>query len=573
VLRDLHIRNLAVVEETRIEFGPGLNILTGETGAGKSIVVDSLALLGGSRASGELIRSDADVLSVTGVFEPDGDGWREVLEQAGLESAGSELMVRREISRAGRNRVFVDDRPVTLGLLASMAPHLLGIHTQREELGLVSPELQRRWLDRSGGRPGQEISLKVRRLYCDYAELRARLERITGDERLRLERIDLLQFQAGEIDAARLETGEEESLRRERSILRHSEAIREALGTAYVLLLDDDDSAVDRIARAQKQLETVSEWQSEAAAWSETLGDVRIGLEDIARELGQRLAGVAADPGRLNAVEERLAQLERLFRKYQPSSEDTLAQREEIRRELEELEGDTAQREELVERVDAALAVYREAAIELSARREEWGEKLVGTVHRELADLAMKRARFQVKLERRRSPGSRLTVVGEAVEFSAEGFDRVVFQLSANPGEEMLPLARSASGGELSRVYLAVQLGVRGDGKPAGTTLVFDEVDSGIGGAEAAALGRKLRRLARGGQILVVTHLPQVASHADRHFKVAKRVIRGRTCTWVDFLDPPARTEEVARMLGGKKVTALSRSHAEELIAAAERGG
>ncbi|MEE8277385.1 MAG: DNA repair protein RecN [Thermoanaerobaculia bacterium] len=571
MLRDLHLRNLAVVEEVGVEFGPGLNVLTGETGAGKSIVVDSLALLAGARASSELVRSGADLLSVAGIFEPAGDRWRDVLGRAGLESVGAELVVRREISRTGRNRVFVDDRPVTLGLLAEVAPHLLRIHTQREELGMVAPEVQRAWLDGSGGAPARELRRRAQVLYDEYAELESRLERVSGDDRLRLERIDLLRFQAGEIDAAKLQSGEEEALRRERDLLRHSEAIREALGATYSLLFDDDAAAADRISQAERRLEAIVDWQPEATDWVSDLASFRIGLEEMARELRQRMDQVGSDPARLNAVEERLAQLERLFRKYRPTCEEILAYRGEIGRELEELRGDSEERQELARKVDDALAAFREVATELSARRWEWGVRLAESVHRELADLAMKRARFAVRLERHRAEASRLTVAGEPVEFSAKGFDQVVFQLAANPGEEMLPLARCASGGELSRVYLALQLAVRGEGEAAGTTLVFDEVDSGIGGAEAAALGRKLQRLSRGGQILAVTHLPQVASHADWHFQVNKRVTKGRTRTRVEPLDSGARIEEVARMLAGKKVTDLSRSHAQELIAVAER--
>ncbi len=572
VLRDLHIQNLAVVEEARVEFGPGLNVLTGETGAGKSIVVDSLALLAGARASSELIRTGAETLSVAGVFEPAGGKWREALLGAGFESVGGEVVVRREISRSGRNRVFVDDRPVTLSLLAEVGPFLLRIHTQREELGIVAPQLQRGWLDRSGGASAEEICRRVRSCYATYVELAARLERVSGDERLRMERIDLLRFQAGEIDAASLRSGEEDELRGERAVLRHAETIREALGASYSLLFEEDGAAADKISQAERHLESIAEWQPDARAWGESLSSYRLGLEEMARDLRDGLDRIGSDPERLNTVEERLARLERLFHKYAPTAAEILAIREEMARELQELESDSEEREELARQVEAALAAYREVALELSARRKEWGERLARVVQDELADLAMKRARFAVRLDRRRAEGSPVKVRGDSVDFSAEGFDQVIFQLAANPGEELLPLARTASGGELSRAYLALQLAVRGEGEASGATLVFDEVDSGIGGAQAAALGRKLKRLSRGGQILSVTHLPQLASHADVHLKVVKRVSEGRTLTRVEPLDDQARIDEVARMLAGKKVTPLSRSHAEELIAGAECG-
>jgi DNA repair protein RecN (Recombination protein N) len=297
-----------------------------------------------------------------------------------------------------------------------------------------------------------------------------------------------------------------------------------------------------------------------------------IGLQEMAHGMRHRLDSLEADPERLNAIEERLAVIDRLARKYGPTTAAVLEYRRQIGQELEELAGDQEQRADLEDQVLAALKEFRQAATELSHRRLDWGRQLVKRVHRELQDLAMAKARFEVELSRRRHEGSRLEIDGEPVEFSDYGFDQVIFKLAANPGEEMLPLASSASGGELSRIYLAMQLAVRGQGAGEVPTLVFDEVDAGVGGAEAAILGSKLQRLADGGQILAVTHLAQVASHADRHLRVRKRVIEGRTATKVVPLTEPERIEEVARMLAGKRVTSLSRSHAEELISSTARG-
>jgi DNA repair protein RecN (Recombination protein N) len=569
VLRDLHVRNLAVLAEVSVEFGPGLNVFTGETGAGKSIVVDSLALLAGARASSDLIRAGAELVAVTGVFAPDGDLWRRELEAAGVGVESDELVVRREISREGRNRVFINDQLVTLGLLAQIAPSLLRIHTQREELGLVSPDLQRSWLDTSGGQEAAELAERTAELYEAYAGLAARLERALGDDRLRQERIDLLRFQIGEIEAVRLRAGEEDELRRERELLRHAEAIRHALGISFGLLFEDEGAAVDRISGAARELEQIAEWESRAVGWGRGLQDLKIGLEEIASAIRQSLDEVESDPARLDTIEERLAVVERLTRKYGGSSAEVLAYRERGAAELEELQGDVEQQDELAARGEQALGAYRQVASQISRQRRVWGDRMVERVQTELQDLALKRARFAVQLDTRRSDSSPLLVAGEPVAFSDRGYDQVAFELAANPGEEMLPVAHSASGGELSRIYLALQLAVRGEGEAAATTLVFDEVDAGIGGAEAAALGRKLERLARGGQILAVTHLPQVASYADRHFRVHKRVAKGRTRTGVATLDHDQRVEEIARMLAGKKVTTTSLSHAQELIAGA----
>jgi DNA repair protein RecN (Recombination protein N) len=571
VLRDLHVRNLAVLEDVSVEFGPGLNVLTGETGAGKSIVVDSLALLSGVRATSELIRTGEQMLSVTGVFEPQGEQWRQVLKEAGLQSDSDALIVRREVNREGRNRVFVQDQPVTLALLTRLAPQLIRIHGQREELGLVSARLQRQWLDRSGGERGVEALRQVEERFGRFRDLATRLERVEGDDRLRQERIDLLKFQSGEIDAARLQAGEEDGLKAERDLQRHVEAIGTALGGSLGLLFEEESSASERLSMASRRLSEIAEWEEQSAIWSKDLETMSIELQEMAQGMRHRLDSLEADPERLNAIEERLAVLDRLARKYGQTSAEVLAHRERIGAELEELEGDVERLDELEEQLVGALEIYRQAAADLSSRRVEWGKQLEDRVHRELRDLAMAKARFEVELSTRHLEASRLELDGEPVSFSARGYDQVTFKLAANPGEEMLPLASSASGGELSRVYLALQLAVRGEGGGEVPTLVFDEVDAGVGGAEAAILGDKLQRLADGGQILAVTHLAQVASHADRHFKVRKRVSGGRTATRVDSLTKPDRVEEVARMLAGKRVTSLSRSHAEELIASTSR--
>jgi DNA repair protein RecN (Recombination protein N) len=569
VLRDLHVRNLAVIVEAEVRLGSGLNVLTGETGAGKSIVVDSLALLSGARASSDLIRTGAEVLSVTGVFEPSGDDWKAVLSAAGLDIEGDGLVVRREINRQGRNRVYLNDQPVTLNLLIAVAPYLLQIHTQREELGLVSPELQRNWLDRSGGPESSEPCRRVRQGFDEYRQWVSRLDRVEGNEQLRQERIDLLSFQMDEIDAARLQAGEDQALKVERDVLRHSEAITEALGSAYGLLFDDDEAAVERISQAARRLREISDWEPQGATWDEALEGLNVSLQDLTREVRDRLAMIESDPARLDAIEERLTLIDRLGRKHGCDGDEILTCRQQMALELEDLTADASRRDEIARELDRALGKFKRQAGRLSSRRRAWSAKMAERVHAELADLALGKARFAVQLNTRRRDDSPLQVDGIPVDFSAHGYDQVTYQLAANPGEDLAALSRSASGGELSRVYLAVQLAIRAGGPAVRTTLVFDEVDVGIGGAQAEALGRKLARLAVGGQILVVTHLPQVASHADHHFRVEKRQADGRTLTRVACLDSATRVEEVARMLGGRKITDLTRSHAQEMIATA----
>jgi DNA repair protein RecN (Recombination protein N) len=574
VLRELHVRNLAVLAEVSIDFGAGFNVLSGETGAGKSIVVDSLALLAGGRASDDMIRSGVDVLTVAGVFEPVGVGWREVLEGAGIEPEGSgdgspELLVRREIRRDGRNRVFVNNQPATVRVLGDLAPYLLRIHGQREELGLVTPDLQRAWLDRSGGAEAAELLERVGAAYDRWADLAARLADLTGDQRARDERLDLLRFQASEIDAAGLSAGEDDELRAERDLLRNAEAIGHALGTSAESLFEEEGSAVDRLARSEDLLAGIEGWQPEAAGWRSELEEARIRVEEVARSVRRRLDGIEADPRRLDAVEERLAAVERLCKKYGPEADAVLARRREIGEEIERLEGAAVSREELEEQTAAALDEYRQAALDLSARRAAWGAELAGRIHEEIAELALGKARLEVSLRRRRREGSPLVVGGEPVEPGRDGIDQVVFLFAPNPGEEPQPLSRIASGGELSRVSLGLQLATRGE-REAAPTLIFDEVDVGVGGAQAAALGRKLRRLSASGQILAVTHLPQVASYGHHHLRVAKSVDAGRTSTTIEELAGERRVAEVARMLAGREVTELSVSHARELLEGAE---
>ena len=573
MLRDLHVRNLAVLAEASVDFGPGLNVLSGETGAGKSIVVDSLALLAGGRASAELIRTGADTLTVTGTFAPAGETWKRLLADAGVEADGDELVVRREVSREGRNRSFVDDQPVTVRLLAELAPHLLAIHGQRDELGLADPDLQRGWLDRSGGAEAEPLRARTSAAWERYRDLAERLERLTGDERARRDRLDTLRFQLGELDGAHLKAGEEEELRAERSVLRHAEAILRGLGGAARDLSEDDGAAAERLRRAAESLAEVGEWEPRAAAWARELEELRIRFDDVALAVSRRAGEIEADPARLDAVEERLAALERLFRKYGDGSAALLERRARVAAEIAELDTDEAGRAALERQVAEALAAYRAAAGELSASRYRWGAALAKAIAKELGDLALPKARLAVDLGTRRRAGSAVVVDGEPVEAGPLGWDVVTFTFAPNPGEEPRPLARIASGGELARVYLALQLAVRGAGRASGATMVFDEVDAGIGGREAAALGKKLKRLAMGGgQILAVTHLPQVASFADHHFRTSKRVADGRTFVSLEALAGDRRVEEIARMLAGQQVTDLSRDHARELLASGAAG-
>jgi DNA repair protein RecN (Recombination protein N) len=569
LLRQLFVKNLAVVEEARVDFDGGLCVVTGETGAGKSLVVDSLSLLGGARASSDLIRTGADVLTVVGVFEADGDPpWAAALRDAGLDGDARELVVRREVSRSGRNRVYLDDQPVALRTLGDIAPSLLRIHGQREELDLVEPELQRRWLDRAGGAQAREQLERCAQAHAAWKEVADRLERLTGDERAREQRLDLLRFQLGEIEAASLVRGEEVQLRQERELLRNSEEITKALGDAVGALSDgEESSATTALGHARTALCGLVRWDTGARAALEEVEELLARADDLGTTLRARLEGLDTEPGRLDVIEDRLALLERLFRKYGATSEEVLDVAGRLAAEVDELTFDDERVAQLRSEHDRLLDAYRAAACALSAARARWASALERDVAAQLAELALPRSRFVVRLARRARADSPLEVEGERVEIGPEGIDQVVLELSFNPGEEPRPLAKVASGGELARVYLALQVAVRGEGTAERATLVFDEVDAGLGGAQAAVVGRKLRALGAGGQVLAVTHLPQVASCGHRQLRVKKSVEGERTRVAVEALDETGRADEIARMLAGERLTDASRAQARELLA------
>jgi len=567
LLRDLFVRNLAVLSEASVEFDGGFNVLTGETGAGKSIVVDALTLLRGARANTDLLRTGTDRLVVSGRFDADPEVSR-VLEEAGFDLDENDLVVRREISSEGRNRAFINDQPATLKLLRQATDSILHIHAQREELGLAAPQAQRAFVDALGGERAETLLRSTATAFATYTGLSERLERVRGDRRLHTERLDLLRFQIGEIEAAGLAEGEDKALFAERDRLRNSEEISAAFGHGHLALTEEDGAVVERLAKVEHDLAKVGDWEPEVADWLGELAEVRIRLSELADTLRRRLDGVAADPRRLDQVEERLSLIDRLCRKYGQSTDEVLAFAREGGQELEQLENDMHDSASLEQDVAAALAAYTEVAQELSKNRKTWARTLVTAVEEQFEDLALGRAKLSVEISRDGNGQSPLVLGGQGVEFGPLGFDRVELFLAANPGEEPRPLATSASGGELSRIYLALRLAVQGSAEKS-MTMVFDEADAGLGGEAASALGRKLQRLGRSCQILAVTHLPQVASFADHHFGVRKAVAQGRTVTSLEALGSVERVEEIARMLAGDQRTKVSLSHARELIDAA----
>jgi DNA repair protein RecN (Recombination protein N) len=562
MLRSIRIRDFALIRELELELGPGLNLLTGETGSGKSILVDALGLLVGERASAEVVRSGCEQAIVEGLFTLEGDGGsKAALAAAGVEARGGEVevVVRREIASSGRSRILLNGNLATLALLKSVGDALADIHGQHDHQALLRVESHVDFLDCFGSSVGD--AARVEELFRAMDDAAGRLEASEIDEAERARRIDALEHQIGDIDHGKLRPGEREELDNERRVLANREKIYGQAAEAYGLLYDSEGSiigAAGRLVRLVKELaELDARWVPQRAAIEEAL----YRLEDAALVARDYLSGMESAPDRLEAVEARLAELERLARRYGQSVERILEYRDTCARELEGLMSHDETRRTLRGALDQASAAYRSAAEALSQKRRRAARRLEREIGRELAAIAMPKTEFEVRFEPAETPGRRRYVPEGC---GPRGIDRVEFLVSPNRGEECKPLARIASGGELSRIVLALKSLVASD--EGWKTLVFDEVDAGIGGGVAEAVGRRLREIARRNQVLCVTHLPQIAAFASRHYRVRKGAVGGRTETAVELLDDARRAEELARMLGGEKITETTRQAAREML-------
>jgi DNA repair protein RecN (Recombination protein N) len=551
MLRELRIKNFAVIETVTVAFQSGLNVLTGETGAGKSILVDALLLIRGARAQTDVIRADAETATVEAVFDVAGRrGVAAALEAAGLGQDDEHLVIRRELSRNGRHRAFVNDSPVTIGLLERLGDDLVEVHGQHEHQRLVEPASQLELLDRFAG--AEPAAAEVAQLFETYRTGRDEVQRLRGAERDRVQREDLLRFQLSELQAARIRPGEEEELRAERRRLQHAERLAKGLAETTALLAEDPDAAASRVTRVARLLHDLARIDAAFSPPAELLDAAGAQLEEAllaVRALRQR---VEAEPGRLETIDDRLDALGRLKRKYGETEEALLGFRDSTARELERLERHEEVLAEEERRLAAARAALEARATALSQARTAAATRLGALVQRELRGLGMDKARFEIDVERR----------GE--EPTARGLDRVEFRFSANPGEEPKPLARIASGGELSRTMLALQAVVAAAERIP--TLIFDEVDAGIGGRVAAVVADKLAAAATGRQVLCVTHLPQIAARAAHHLGIVKAVRAGRSRATVQVLTGGDRVEEIARMMAGQAPSETARRHARELL-------
>jgi DNA repair protein RecN (Recombination protein N) len=562
VLRELHARDFVLLDDVRVEFGPGLNVLTGETGAGKSMLVDALGAVLGHRTPSDVVRGGAGCARVAAVFDPRPvPQLRAVVDELGLPWEDDALVLVREIG--GRARAYVNGEPTTVGVLRRLGSVLGEIHGQHEGQRLLEPATHRALLDEFGGEEVLSRRAAVQSLFGRWRALREELRALDVGERERVQRVDLLRFQVAEIDSVRPQPGELEELVQLRGRLLNAERLRESVTAAYQALYGDEGAAADRVGRALGLLR-------QAAAWDPALGPVLEGLEaveaqlaDLSREVRAAVERLEADPGRLDEVEGRIAALRGLLRKYGDTLEAVLDYRERAARELAALENADSRRAEVEEelaRVEAQLAT---AVTDLSAARAQAARRLEKAVLRHLQDLAMPSARFRVHVETSEDPEG-LPVGPRRLSVGPWGAERVEFVLSANPGEPPRPLQRVASGGELSRVMLALRTVLARADPPA--VMVFDEVDSGVGGRTGHAIGAKLAELAGVCQVLCVTHLPQIAALAHHHLAVRKVTERGRTRIAVEVLQGEDRVDEIARMLSGPTPTDTARRHARELL-------
>ncbi len=560
MLLELIVENYAVVERVHVRFHGGLNLLTGETGSGKSIVVDAVALLYGGRASPDMVRSGAERARISGIFElPRDAAFRALLEEAGVEPEDNELIVEREVLANGKSRAFLSSRPVTATLLRDIAPWLGDIHGQHDQQQLFSPAAQLAMLDEFAA---DEAALaRAGEAYRCWRQCAAALAELDKSEQEKLRLADLWSFQRREIETAAPKPGEDVELEKEKLVLRNVTRLQENANAAWAALYDAPESAATELRVAVKKIEELCRIDASLTGVLEMLKPAEIAVAEASSALRDYLDRLDADPGRLEEVESRLALLDRLRRKYGQTMADVLAFLEKVRAQLNALEHATERRAELQKQREALEQKYSEAAAELTRVRTAAAKRLSAAVEKELASLALGGSRFRIEL----SEG----------EWTAEGVDRALFLIAANVGEEPRPIERVASGGELSRIALALKTTTgasvtKSNGAPR--TLIFDEVDAGIGGSVAEAVGRRLKRLAASNQVLCVTHLAQVASFADHHYFVTKREVKGRTVAEVEELSGDTRTREIGRMLSGQRITAEALRHAEQLIREGARG-
>lgn len=551
MLVELLVENFAVADRVRVRFGPGLNVLSGETGSGKSLIVDSLGLLFGGRAASEVVRSGAERARIAGIFEtPKRGGLAKLLEDSGLELEDGELLIEREVLSNGKSRAFVGSKPVTAALLRDIAPYLGDLHGQHDQQRLFEPDEQRAMLD-------QYASLEVEvenaaRLYREWQSIDKELQELEQREQEILRQRDLWTFQKQEIEAAALKPGEDVALENELRVLANVLKLREQASGALEAL-SGEGGAIDSLRQALRRVVELRRIDESLSNVLEGLRSAEINLDEATRDLDRYNDHLEADPQRLQLVESRLAEIDKLRRKYGQNIEEILAFYDRVSQDLQLVEGADERRLTLRKQSEKLRAEYAKLAAELTTARKKAATALEKKIDNELKDLNMERSRFNIAVT--------------SADWGPTGADRIEYRISTNLGEEAKPLTKIASGGELSRVALALKVSLlTKDRKAEGRTLVFDEVDAGIGGSAAEQVAKKLKRLAAGNQLICVTHLAQIAAFGEQHFSVEKKESKGRTHSVVAELSPEDRIREIGRMLGGQRITPEALKYAEQLI-------
>ena len=574
MLTHLRITDFALLDDVEIDLGPGFNVLTGETGAGKSLLVEAVALLRGGRASAEVVRAGAEEARVEAVFEPPhgpaAEALKDRLAKAGIDPAEEGLIVRRVIGKSGRGRVYINNSLSTAAALGEVAGVLIELAGQHEHQSLGDPQKHLAILDAFGGNEAMLVEMAA--AHARIGEAGQALAAATLDERQRTEREEFLRFQLKELEEAKLEPGEEERLKIERERLRAVEKLSAGARRGEDALYSREGAIVDEVAGIGRELIELGRVDPELARLGKQIDEARLQLEDAAGDLRRYLDGLSADPERLQEAEDRLHLVGKLLRKHQAADVGALcARRDRIATELGDLTSHEERRSRLGQELATARAEGKKRAEALTAARKKASRTLSTRVEKALAELAMKGARLEVQVSSATArDGDDPALVFDGVRLTASGWDRAEFLLAANPGEDARPLHRVASGGELSRIMLALKRILSRADQVA--TYVFDEVDAGIGGAVADVVGQQIRSVAEEKQVVCITHLAQIAAYADVHFRVETGNVGGRVHTAVRKLDATARKDEIARMLGGAKITPKARAHAEEMLRAARPG-
>lgn len=566
----LKINNIALIDAVEIEFGPGLNLLTGETGSGKSIIVDSLGALTGDRVSSDLIKEGSESAQIEGIFTiPNSEGFQKLLDEGGInvdDDSQVELIVRRELSLSGKNRIFINNQSVTQAYLKRIGQFLVDIHGQGEQAALFDTGTHLELLDVFA--EAERCIAATTAAYREWAATRSELGALEKDESEKLQLLDILRFQVDEIKKAALNPGEAEELEEEKRRLNNVEKLSALSEDAYALLYENAESTAATLEKATGKIEELGEYDGRFREYLEALQTARAVIDDLAITTRDFRNHLEFSPERLEEIENRLAEISRLKRKYGDSVEAVLSHLRQAEERLENIETAEFREEELRKKLALRRGDYLRAAAELSDKRTAAARKFESEVEGNLKAVALEKAQFEVRLD---SPTKEeLTSQNSDKAFSPKGFDRVEFYFSANTGESPKPLVRIASGGEASRLMLILKTTAKASlGEKAA---VFDEIDVGIGGRVAEAVGLKLKELSKTQQVLCVTHQPQIASLADRHFLVEKEM-KDRTIIGVRELDPADRVEELARMLAGEKITDTARRHAGEMLDAAKNSG